>query len=948
MLNKILEIILGSKNERDIKKLKPLVKKVNSFEPSIQQLTNEQLRAKTDEFRGRLKKGETLDDIMPEAFAVVREAAKRTLGMRHFDVQVMGAIVLHQGKIAEMKTGEGKTLVATMPLYLNALTGKGVHLVTVNDYLAKRDAVWMGPIYKLLGLEVGVINQQGVSYRVEWENPELAEKAIKENLKALSNYTQDEIPPKDLVNEEVIKMFAVKPVECFRKDAYTADITYGTNNEFGFDYLRDNMVMDFSHKVQRGHHYAIVDEVDSILIDEARTPLIISGPADESTELYYKIDRIVPRLKEVTEKNEKGEPLEDTGDYVVDEKNKNVFLTERGLKRVEELLKTERIIKRDLFEKPELIHYVTQAIRAHKLYLRDRDYIVKDGEVIIVDEFTGRLMYGRRWSDGLHQAVEAKERVPIRREFQTLATITFQNYFRMYEKLAGMTGTAETEAEEFWKIYKLDVVVIPTHKPVIRIDHPDRVYKNEKIKFKAIVEEVVRLHKKGQPVLIGTVSVEKSERLSKMLKRAGIPHNVLNAKYHEKEAMIIAEAGRKGAVTVATNMAGRGVDIKLGPGVRELGGLFVLGTERHEARRIDNQLRGRSGRQGDPGESRFYVSLDDELMRLFGGEGMRRFMDRIWTDENEAIESKMLTKQIEKAQKRVERRNFEIRKHLLEYDNIMNEQRTEIYNLRDRILLAQDLEELLSDFLRKTIDAVKDVFFEGKNPLVWNLDDFKNWLRRRFNLVIEIPAESLRRYEQIREFVVEKFQDVLRGKFSGVPEEVKTGAMRWVMLSILDRKWKDHLYNIDELQEGIHLWSYAETNPLVMYRFHATEMFNDMITTMRREILEAVMRLEIEPVAEPIEIAKEEKEELASLSYRHDELGQFDRKAFASIEAERQARTEQEREVTTTIKRPPNARKLRPNDPCWCGSGKKYKYCHMKQDREEERRRMGIERVSRK
>ncbi|RME66079.1 MAG: preprotein translocase subunit SecA, partial [Nitrospirae bacterium] len=671
MVYKLLEKIIGTKNDRELKRLWKVVEQINALEPTIASLSDLELRKKTDEFRDRLAKGETLDDLLIEAFAVVRETGKRKLNMRHFDVQLIGGIVLHEGKIAEMKTGEGKTLVATLPIYLNALEGKGVHLVTVNDYLAKRDAQWMGPIYHSLGLTVGVI-QHEASFLYD---PDFR--------------TEDK------------RYDRLRP--CSRKEAYMADVTYGTNNEFGFDYLRDNMKYDLNDMVQRELNYAIVDEVDSILIDEARTPLIISGPSEENTEIYYRINRIVPKLKKDV-------------DFTLDEKTKNVVLTEEGSIKVEKLLGVE-----NLFEPAniELVHHVLQALRAHHLFKRDVDYVVKDGQVIIVDEFTGRLMPGRRWSDGLHQAIEAKEGVKIESENQTLATITFQNYFRMYNKLAGMTGTAATEAEEFAKIYNLDVVVIPTHKPMIRNDYPDVVYKTERAKFNAVIKEIEDCYKRGQPVLVGTTSIEKSERLSKMLKKKGIPHHVLNAKYHEREAEIVAQAGRYKAVTIATNMAGRGTDIILGGNpemlakemirnnpqatdedfrkaleeakriceeerkkVLEAGGLHIIGTERHEARRIDNQLRGRSGRQGDPGSSRFYLSLEDDLMRIFGGDRISSLMDRLKMDEDMPIENRMVTRAIENAQKRVEAHNFEIRKHLLEYDDVMNQQRTEIYSFR--------------------------------------------------------------------------------------------------------------------------------------------------------------------------------------------------------------------------------------------------------------------------
>jgi len=657
MLNFILRKIIGTQNQRALRKMAPVVEKIEGLDPSISALTDDELQAKTEEFRERLNKEETLDDLLPEAFAVVREAGKRTINMRHFPVQLIGGIVLHQGKIAEMATGEGKTLVATLAAYLNALSGKGVHIVTVNDYLARRDRQWMGPIYEFLGLSVGVI-QQGM-------------------------------PPQE------------------RRAAYNCDVTYGTNNEFGFDYLRDNMVVSIEDKVQRELHYAIVDEVDSILIDEARTPLIISGPSEESTDKYYKVDRIISLLK----KGERDEvSKEERGDYIVDEKHKTSYLTEQGEIKAAKLLGLKDMHSLTTMEYK---HHVNQALRAHNNYKRDVDYMLKDNQVVIVDEFTGRLMPGRRWSDGLHQAIEAKERVKIERENQTLATITFQNYFRMYEKLAGMTGTAATEASEFLQIYKLDVAVIPTNKPLNRTNYPDVIYKTEREKFNAVVEEIEELHKQGRPVLVGTVSIEKSERLSQLLKRKNIMHSVLNAKYHEREAEIVALAGQRNAVTIATNMAGRGTDIVLGEGVAELGGLHIIGTERHEARRIDNQLRGRAGRQGDPGSSRFYLSLEDDLLRLFGSERIMGMMKRLGMPEGQAIEHKLITRAITTAQKRVEAMNFDIRKQLLDYDNVMNKQREVIYKQREVILKGENLEEEIN----RMIESVLERWLETYLPL---------------------------------------------------------------------------------------------------------------------------------------------------------------------------------------------------------------------------------------
>jgi len=668
MIGKVLTKVFGTKHDREIKKIMPIVEQINSLEPKIEKLSDEELKAKTPYFKEKIKQGASLDDLLPEAFAVVRETSKRVLGMRHFDVQLIGGVVLHQGKIAEMKTGEGKTLVATLPVYLNALLERGVHVVTVNDYLAKRDAEWMGKIYNFLGLDVGVI------------------------------------------------VHGLDDAE--RKKAYQADVTYGTNNEFGFDYLRDNMKYSLEDMVQRDFYYAIVDEVDSILIDEARTPLIISGPSDESTELYYRVNQIIPFLKE--------------DHYKIDEKAKAVTLTEEGVAQCERLLGVENLYDP---ANTELLHHVQQALKAHKLFKKDVDYIVKDGQVIIVDEFTGRIMPGRRYSDGLHQALEAKEGVKIESENQTLASITFQNYFRMYEKLAGMTGTADTEAAEFKKIYNLDVVVIPTHKPMIREDYPDVVFRTEEEKFKAAAKEIKEMHEKGRPVLVGTTSVENSEKLSALLKKMGVPHEVLNAKHHEREAEIVAHAGEKGRVTIATNMAGRGTDIVLGEGVRELGGLHILGTERHESRRIDNQLRGRSGRQGDPGSSRFYLSLEDDLLRIFGSDKIAGLMDKMGMAEGEPIEHPMLSKAIENAQRKVEAHNFEIRKHLLEYDDVMNKQREVVYALRKQIMKGENLREEIYAYIEEISQRLAETYFDDKtSPEEWDWDALDEALRVRYGV----------------------------------------------------------------------------------------------------------------------------------------------------------------------------------------------------------------------
>ena len=804
---KLFKNIFNSE-KKELNRLRSIVEKVNSLEESVKNLSNEELARKTTEFKNRLKNGETLDDILVEAFAVVREVARRTVGMRHFDVQIMGGVVLHEGKIAEMKTGEGKTLVATLPIYLNGLTGKGVHLVTVNDYLTKRDALWMGPIYRFLGLTVGVIQHES-SFLVDWDDKE---------------------------------KFSVKLVPCSRKEAYLADVTYGTNNEFGFDYLRDNMAVSLEQIVQRELNYAIVDEVDSILIDEARTPLIISGPSEKSTSIYYKCARIAKQLKRDV-------------DFTADDKEKTVALTEEGVKKVEKLLGVKNLYAS---ENVELVSHIIQAIRALVHFKNEVDYIVKDGEVIIVDEFTGRLMYGRRYSDGLHQAIEAKENLKVRAESQTLATITFQNYFKMYKKLAGMTGTAKTEEQEFIEIYNLPVVVIPTNKPVIRKDYPDVVYATEKTKFKKIVEEIKECYKRGQPVLVGTRSIEKSERLSKMLKREGIPHQVLNAKYHEKEAEIIKKAGQKGMVTIATNMAGRGVDIVLGEGVKELGGLHIIGTERHESRRIDNQLRGRAGRQGDPGSSRFYLSLEDEILRLFGGNSIKRIMSMLKMDEDTPLEHPMLTRAIENAQKKVEAYHFEIRKNLLEYDNVLNKHREVIYKERRKILEKANLRDEFLEFLEKMVTDIVEVHlsksleeldYEGLSKSFAELtgilikpDDLKKISRDDvLNVLLDIAKK---RYEQKEEELrrLSKENESIRKQFGEDPmREIE----RYLLLRIIDSKWKDHLYAMDHLKEGIGLRAYGQQDPLIAYQIEGFELFQSMLNSIREDWIKFIFRVEL-------------------------------------------------------------------------------------------------------
>lgn len=880
----ILKKIFGTKNDRELKRLFSRIEEINKLEPGISSLSDDKLRDKTDEFKVRLESGETLDDILDEAFAVVREASKRLLGMRHFDVQLIGGIVLHEGKIAEMKTGEGKTLVATLPVYLNALEGRGVHVVTVNDYLAKRDAQWMGAIYNFLGLSVGVIQH---------DNSFLYDPSYVSTEKRFNH---------------------LRP--CTRREAYLADITYGTNNEFGFDYLRDNMKYDLSDYSQRELNYAIVDEVDSILIDEARTPLIISGPSEESTDKYYRINKIVPNLQIDL-------------DFKIDEKLKNVVLTESGSSKVERLLGVGNLYDPSNIE---LVHHVLQALRAHHLFKRDVDYVVKDGEVIIVDEFTGRLMPGRRWSDGLHQAIEAKEGVKIENENQTLATITFQNYFRMYRKLAGMTGTADTEAEEFAKIYNLDVVVIPTNKPMIRKDYPDVIYKTEKAKFNAIVKEVEECYQRGQPVLVGTTSIEKSEILSHMLRKKGIKHTVLNAKYHEKEAEIVAQAGRLGAVTIATNMAGRGTDIVLGGNpegllidfirnkkdysedeykkelqrlremcekereeVIRLGGLHIIGTERHEARRIDNQLRGRAGRQGDPGSSKFYLSLEDDLMRIFGSDRINGLMNLLKMDENIPIENKMVTKAIENAQKRVESHNFDIRKHLLEYDDVMNRQRQEIYSFRREILQSDSVKERIFEIIENEVEDLLLIYCpEGADE--WNLDGLKNALYGMFS--IDFDIEGLRSVDQIAEYLISKIKDAYEKKEQEVGSELMRYIEKTVLLQIIDTQWKDHLLSLDHIKEGIGLRGYAQKDPLVEYKKEAFEIFSEMIRRINAEVLMRLFRIQVSH-------QREEEVRMRSnqrLIYNRGDGGPSQQPVHKE-------------------------RKIGRNDPCPCGSGKKYKKC---------------------
>ncbi len=911
MLQKLLTKVVGSKNQRELKRLQVYVEKINSLEPEISSLTDKQLRDKTDQFREHFqkeieifKKGEgitdsymrelnkldldenielekleknvlqqekeILDEILIEAFAVVRETAKRVLNMRHFDVQLIGGVVLHEGKISEMATGEGKTLVATLPVYLNAITGRGVHVVTVNDYLAKRDSEWMGDIYKFLGLSVGLIQHD----------------------------MDDEL----------------------RKKAYQADVTYGTNNEFGFDYLRDNMKFDLNDYVQREHYYAIVDEVDSILIDEARTPLIISGPTeDRDTDEYYKIDRIIPRLKEG--RPPRGpEDKEEDGDYQVDEEKKAVYLTEEGMRKVERYLGIKDLYESDEAEEGfesakhlPVIHKVEQALKAHRLFKRDVDYVVKEGEVIIVDEFTGRLMPGRRYSDGLHQALEAKEKVKVAAENQTLASITFQNYFRLYKKLAGMTGTADTEAVEFHKIYNLDVVVIPTNRQLIRHNYSDVIYKTEDEKFKAVVNEIERCFKDDRPVLVGTIAIEKSEKLHEMLKKRGILHHVLNAKYHEKEAEIIAQAGQGKAVTISTNMAGRGTDIVLGTGIAKKGGLHVIGTERHESRRIDNQLRGRSGRQGDPGSSRFYLSLEDDLLRIFGAEMISRVMSTLGVDDGQPIEHGMITKAIERAQARVEGMHFEARKHLIEYDDVMNKQREVIYHQRRIVLERNDLKDIVYDMIE---DVLEDLIETYTNPKVfpeeWDIKGLKASLLKHYGLAFDLDIEKLsdinldQLKENIREEIIKHYEILERNVNRDYEEHKIHLNMRelekMIMLSTIDRLWKDHLYAMDHLKQGIGMRGYGQRDPLIEYKREGFEMFQEMIRRIKEQTVSHLFMIH--------SVREEEEKERQRRMKVAQQLEAA--KAAGSLGPAQQKKKE---------------KKVGRNEPCPCGSGKKYKRC---------------------
>ena len=894
MFNRILAKILGSQNERDLKRIQPIVNRVNELEASVSKLDDAGLKARTPEFKQRLERGESLEDILPEAFAVVRETSLRTLRMRHYDVQIIGGAVLHEGKIAEMKTGEGKTLVATLPIYLNALKGEGVHLVTVNDYLARRDAEWMGPLYRFLGLTVGMI--------------------------------QHDMPDQD------------------RRDAYKADITYGTNNEFGFDYLRDNMKFSAQECVQRRHRYAIVDEVDSILVDEARTPLIISGPSEESTDKYTRIDRMIPRL--IREE-----------DFKVDEKARSVVLQETGIEKAEKFLGVENVYDpRNM----ALVHHIHQALKAHALFKRNVDYMVKDGQVIIVDEFTGRLMPGRRYSEGLHQALEAKEGVKIERENQTLATITFQNYFRMYDKLAGMTGTAETEAPEFEKIYKLQVNVIPTNQPLIRDEYEDVIYRTEREKFIAVVDEIRECNSQGRPVLVGTTSIEKSERLSRLLKRKRIKHVVLNAKYHEREAEIISQAGKGGSVTIATNMAGRGTDIILGGNpefqarlklrgrrldenpkeyeaelekllpawegeheeVVRLGGLHIIGTERHESRRIDNQLRGRSGRQGDPGSSRFYLSLEDDLLRIFGSDRISGLMQSLGMEEGVPIESKLITRQIERAQKQVEARNFEIRKHLLEYDDVMNKQREEIYRFRSELLEGKDQKpyvlnlgnELVQELLGSHVSMEED-------PRNWDFEGLGINFQRIFGLGLPRDAHLMDRPE-----LDDRLADMARKRYEAKEAEIGPEVMRWyermIMLQIIDQQWKDHLLALDHLKEGIGLRGYGQRDPLVEYKRESFELFEDLWNRSTEEMVRMLYLLRPISDEDERELRGAHARRQQQVSYSGPETAPPPQPPRRANRGRMDARSAAA--VKTVVRTMP---KVGRNQPCPCGSGKKYKKC---------------------
>jgi len=907
MLNRIFTNILGSRNQRVLRRLWKTVEQINALEPTVVDLSDAELKARTDEFRQRLQQGETLDDLLPEVFATVREVAKRTLNMRHFDVQLIGGMVLHGGNIAEMRTGEGKTVGATLAAYLNALVGKGVHIVTVNDYLARRDAEWMRPIYEFLGLTVDV-NVHGMTQQA-------------------------------------------------KQQAYAADITYGTNNEFGFDYLRDNMVFSLKEKVQRGQHYAIVDEVDSILIDEARTPLIISGSAEESVDLYITINDIIPLLIKQEEK-------EGPGDYSLEEKSKQAFLTEDGHQHVEELLTKTGLLKEgeSLYDAQNIVlmHHIYAALRAHTLFHRDVDYIVQKGEVVIVDEHTGRTMPGRRWSEGLHQAVEAKEKVRINQENQTLASITFQNYFRLYQKLAGMTGTADTEAYEFQQIYGLEVVVIPTHKEMVRGDFPDFVYMSADEKFAAIVEDIQKTHATQQPILVGTTSIETSEYLSGLLKREGIPHQVLNAKFHEKEAQIIAEAGRPGGVTIATNMAGRGTDIVLGGNLEaelkalenltpdeivrhrqawqqrhdqvvQAGGLYVLGTERHESRRIDNQLRGRSGRQGDPGRSRFYLSLHDNLLRIFGGERLNAIMQRIGMEKGAALESRMLSRSIENAQRKVEAYNFDVRKQLLEYDDVANDQRKVIYSQRDELLETSSIADVIHDIQSRVVEQTINTFIpEHSMEEEWDVVGLEQRLNGDFNAKLPLrqwleQEESLDE-QHLRERILAAVRDVYQNKETQLGKDVMRQFEKAVMLQTLDICWREHLAAMDYLRQGIHLRGYAQKNPKQEYKRESFQLFAQLLDKVNYDVISKLCKFEmkVEQNIEQIQAQDRQSINVSHMEYKHAEMHALQDSDVAVKEEEPMAFNK-----PTFMRDTPKTGR---NEPCPCGSGKKYKQCHGRLD----------------
>lgn len=908
-----LSKVFGSRNQRTIKRMGKMIDRVNHLEPEYESLSDEQIKAKTDEFKQRVEQGESLDSILPEAFAAVREASKRTLGMRHFDVQLVGGMTLHQGKIGEMRTGEGKTLVATLPVYLNALSGKGVHVITVNDYLAQRDAEWMAPVYAFLGMTVGVI---------------------------LSGQTHEQ-----------------------KKEAYSSDITYGTNNEYGFDYLRDNMAFEKEQRVQRELNFAVIDEVDSILIDEARTPLIISGQAEDSSEMYRAINKLIPKLQQQEKESEEGE--EDSGDYTIDEKGKQANLTERGQEHIEDLLRQNGLLPegQNLYSPASimLLHHVNAALRAHTLFKKDVDYVVKDNEVVIVDEHTGRTMPGRRWSDGLHQAVEAKEAVNIQNENQTLASITFQNYFRIYNKLSGMTGTADTEAPELHMIYGLEVVVIPTNKPMLRQDLGDLIYLTKQEKYDAIIEEIKELQAKGQPILVGTVSIESSELISNALRKAKLKHQVLNAKFHSKEADIIAQAGRAGSVTIATNMAGRGTDIVLGGNLQadidalgenpsdekvaqvkeewqkrhdevlEAGGLAIIGTERHESRRIDNQLRGRSGRQGDPGLSRFYLSLEDDLMRIFASERLGTMMQRFGWEEGEALEHKMVSRAIENAQRKVEQRNFDMRKNLLEYDDVANDQRRVIYEQRNELMESDDIAETIEDL---RYDVVHDVISQYIPPQsieeMWDVKGLEQRLDQDFD--IELPVQQWLddddklAEEGLRERIYQDVQKAYEEKEASLPEpKMMRQVEKQVMLQHLDLHWKEHLGNMDHLRQSIHLRSYAQKNPKQEYKREAFELFSGLLDNLKQDVVTVLSKVKFR-APEEVEAMERQQRDASKMNMQHDSASAMPEQAGGGQGQEQQG-SQTQRQAETFVREQP---KVGRNEPCPCGSGKKFKQCHGK------------------